>query len=161
LDGSFGIRAVVAFRRQSGFIAPSQVLPAQGGRSIVQMHWAKLCMCVFFVAAPIAMGCGGGSSKPESEGSSGGESSAEYEGPIASTDVAHGKEVFASFCDDCHPDGGEDVGPSLIAKPHTPSRIRQQIREGSGKMRPFSEARLSKDDMESILAWLGSVNAVK
>jgi mono/diheme cytochrome c family protein len=123
----------------------------------VQMHWAKLCMCVGFVAA---VGCGGGSSKPEGEESSGGES-AEYEGPIASTDVAHGKEVFSSFCDDCHPDGGEDVGPSLIAKAHTPSRIRQQIREGSGKMRPFSEARLSNQDMEAILAWLGSVNAVK
>lgn len=123
----------------------------------MQMHWAKLCMCVGVV---VAVGCGGGSSKPEAEESSGGES-AEYDGPIASTDVAHGKEVFSSFCDDCHPDGGEDVGPSLIAKPHAPSRIRQQIREGSGKMRPFSEARLSNQDMEAILAWLGSVNAVK
>jgi mono/diheme cytochrome c family protein len=123
----------------------------------VRMHWAKLCMCVGVVAAA---GCGGGSSTPGGESSSGGES-AEYAGPIASTDVAHGKEVFSSFCDDCHPDGNEDVGPSLIATPHTPARIRQQIREGSGKMRPFSEARLNKQDMESVLAWLASVNAVK
>jgi mono/diheme cytochrome c family protein len=114
-------------------------------------------MCVGFIAA---VGCGGGSSTAESEESSGGES-AQYEGPIASTDAAHGKEVFSSFCDDCHPDGGEDVGPSLIEHPHSPARIRQQIREGSGKMRPFSEARLSNEDMESILAWLASVNAVK
>jgi mono/diheme cytochrome c family protein len=114
-------------------------------------------MCVGFVAA---VGCGGGSSKPDSEESSGGES-AEYEGPIASTDVAHGKEVFSSFCDDCHPDGGEDVGPSLIEHAHTPAKIRQQIREGSGKMRPFSEARLNNQDMEAVLAWLASVNAVK
>jgi mono/diheme cytochrome c family protein len=121
------------------------------------MHWAKLCVCVGVVAAG---GCGGGSSKPEGESSSGGESS-EYAGPIASTDAAHGQEVFKSFCDDCHPDGNEDVGPSLIATPHTPSRIRQQIREGSGKMRPFSAARLNNQDMESILAWLASVNAVK
>jgi mono/diheme cytochrome c family protein len=104
--------------------------------------------------------CGGGKSEEGGgESSSGGES--EYAGPIASTDVAHGKETFDSFCGDCHPDGGSDVGPSLIESPHTPAQLRQQIREGSGKMRPFSEARLKKEDMESILAWLASANAVK
>jgi mono/diheme cytochrome c family protein len=107
--------------------------------------------------------CGGSSSKGAEEGggekSSGGE--AGYDGPITSTDAAHGKEVFDNFCGDCHPDGGEDVGPSLIATPHTPAKLRQQIREGGGKMRPFSEKRLSNEDMESVLAWLASVNAVK
>jgi mono/diheme cytochrome c family protein len=113
------------------------------------------------LGALVAIGCsGGGAAEPEGESSSGGEAS-EYAGPIASTDVAHGKEVFANFCDDCHPDGGADVGPSLIEDPHTPARIRQQVREGSGKMRPFSEKRLSNEDMESLLAWLASVNAVK
>jgi mono/diheme cytochrome c family protein len=113
-----------------------------------------LSLCV------LAGACGGGASEPESEGSSGSES-AGYEGPIASTDVAHGKEVFASFCDDCHPDGGEDVGPSLIEHPHPPAKLRQQIREGSGKMRPFSEKRLSNDDLEALLAYLDTLNAVK
>ena len=105
--------------------------------------------------------CGGskGSEEASGESTSGGE--AEYAGPIASTDVAHGKEVFDNLCGDCHPDGGEDVGPSLIAKPHTPAKLRQQVREGSGKMRPFPEKRLSKDDLEAILAWLASVNAVQ
>ena len=104
--------------------------------------------------------CGGaGGEQAGGEASSGGES--EYAGPIASTDVAHGKEVFDSFCGDCHPDGGSDVGPSLLESPHTPAELRQQIREGSGKMRPFSEARLKQDDLEAILAWLASVNAVK
>jgi mono/diheme cytochrome c family protein len=105
--------------------------------------------------------CGGGKSGEEAggEASSGGES--EYAGPIASTDVAKGKEAFDSFCGDCHPDGGADVGPSLIESPHTPADLRQQVREGSGKMRPFSEGRLGKEDLESILAYLASVNAVK
>jgi mono/diheme cytochrome c family protein len=106
-----------------------------------------------------ACGGGGGSESGSSESSSGGEAS--YAGPIASTDTAKGKEAFDSFCGDCHPDGGEDVGPSLIATPHTPAKMRQQVREGSGKMRPFPEQRLSKDDLEDILAWLASVNAVK
>lgn len=111
--------------------------------------------------AAIAVGCGGGgASEAEGESSSGGESSS-YDGPVASTDVAHGQEVFSSFCDDCHPDGGEDVGPSLIEHPHTPAKLRQQVREGSGKMRPFSEKRLSNEDLEALLAYLGSINAVK
>jgi len=108
--------------------------------------------------------CGGSSKGGEAasgEATSGGEAAAEYAGPIASTDVARGKEVFDNYCGDCHPDGGADVGPSLIASAHSAPKVRQQTREGSGKMRPFSEKRLSKDDLEAILAWLASVNAVK
>lgn len=108
--------------------------------------------------------CGGSSGGSETAGSgesSGGEASAEYAGPIASTDVEHGKEVFDDLCGDCHPDGGADSGPSLIATPHPAPKLRQQVREGSGKMRPFPEKRLKKDDLEAILAWLASVNAVK
>ncbi len=108
-------------------------------------------------------GCGGASpdvEEPNLPDSSGGDTSI-YEGAITSTDVERGKGIFDDFCGDCHPDGQDDVGPSLIADPHTPSAIRQQIREGSGRMRPFSEKRLSADDMEAVLAWLASVNAVK
>lgn len=126
----------------------------------MRIDWKTWSICLGIVAAAIGCGGGGGASEPESESSAGGESSG-YEGPIGSTDVAHGKEVFASFCDDCHPDGGEDVGPSLIEHPHEPAKLRQQIREGSGKMRPFSEKRLSNEDMESLLAYLASINAVK
>lgn len=101
----------------------------------------------------------GGSSTPDAEESSGGDT-ASYEGPIASQDVAHGQEQFETFCGDCHPDGEEDVGPSLIAEPHPPATLRQQVREGSGKMRPFSEARLSPADLEAILAYMDSIGAV-
>ena len=115
--------------------------------------WA-LALCGALVA------CGGGAEEPSSEGSSGGEDAA-YAGPIASTDVARGKEVFVANCDDCHPDGDEDVGPSLIADPHTPADLRKQVREGSGKMRPFPEKRVSNEDLEALLAYLASINAVK
>ena len=109
------------------------------------------------------MGCGGsggGAEEPAGEETSGGDVS-QYQGPITSTDVDRGKDLFDARCGDCHPNGEEDVGPSLVAEPHTPARIRQQIREGSGKMRPFSEARLSAEDVESILAFLASIHAVK
>lgn len=123
----------------------------------MRFQWMTWCLGLGVL---LTVGCGGGSEKPEGEKSAGGEA-AGYEGPIASTDAAHGKQVFANFCDDCHPDGGSDVGPSLIETPHTPPRIRQQIREGSGKMRPFSEKRLSNEDVEAILAYLDSIKAVK
>src|SRR5262245_4857257 len=92
-------------------------------------------------AALLWAGCGGGGAEePSGEGSeSSGGDIVQYQGPIASTDVDHGKDVFTNNCDDCHPGAEEDVGPSLIANPHRPEDIRKQVREGSGKMRPFSE----------------------
>jgi mono/diheme cytochrome c family protein len=109
---------------------------------------------------------GGGSSSSaastETATSAGGEQvPAAYAGPITSTDIARGKERFEDLCGDCHPDGGADSGPSLIADPHSAGYIRQQTREGSGKMRPIPERRLSNEDLEAILAWLASVKAVK
>jgi mono/diheme cytochrome c family protein len=113
------------------------------------------------VAVLASSGCGGsGPSHGASAASSGGEL-AQYQGPITSTEVDRGKELFATYCDDCHPGGESDVGPSLIDKPHTPPQIRKQIREGSGKMKPFPEKRVSNEDMEAVLAFLASINAVK
>jgi hypothetical protein len=116
----------------------------------------------------LAIGCGssGSSEEPEGEGSetSGGEEGGgegDYEGPITSTEVDRGKELFSTHCDDCHPGGEEDVGPSLIADPHSPADLRKQVREGSGKMRPFPEKRLSNEELEAVLAYLASINAVK
>jgi len=123
----------------------------------VRIAVASILLCLCLTA------CGGGSEEPAGEESAGGEEEAggAYEGPITSTDTAHGKEVFEQHCEDCHPGGEEDVGPSLIADPHTPAKLRQQIREGSGKMRPFSEKRISNEDLEALLAYLQTINAVK
>lgn len=107
------------------------------------------------------LACGGGAEEPSGADKSSGDELAPYEGPIASTDGDRGKELFEAHCDDCHPGGEEDVGPSLVAQPHTPAQLRKQIREGSGKMKPFPEKRLSADDMEAVLAYLASINAVK
>lgn len=106
-----------------------------------------------------AAACSGGAEEPEAEGTAGQENQA-YEGPIGSQDVAAGQELFSTFCDDCHPDGGEDVGPSLVADPHSPARLRQQIREGSGRMRGFDETKISPEELEQLLAYLDSINAV-
>lgn len=130
------------------------------------MRMDRRTLGICLVIATAATGCGRyDPEKCAPPSSSGAEASASegpnYEGPIGSTDVAQGKELFSSFCDDCHPDGGEDVGPSLIDNPHEPPKLRQQIREGSGKMRPIPENRLSNEEMEAVLAYLASINAVK
>jgi mono/diheme cytochrome c family protein len=105
--------------------------------------------------------CGGGGAAEPSAGETTGGGEAQYEGPMTSTDAVRGKELFDTNCGDCHPGGEADVGPSLIETPHTPARLRKQIREGSGKMKPFSEKRLPNEDMEAVLAYLASINAVK
>jgi len=135
------------------------VICRQGG-------WVIVRIAVVSILLSLSVGaCGGGSEAPEGEESSGGEAEAGegggYEGPITSTDVTHGKEVFDTHCEDCHPGGEDDVGPSLIADPHTPAKLRQQVREGSGKMRPFSAKRVSDEDLEALLAYLQTINAVK
>jgi mono/diheme cytochrome c family protein len=148
-------------RRFATFISPLGAGPSAfaGFRrnGIVQSNGAW----VWGAIAALALGCGGGGAEEPSGGEPSGGGEAAYEGPIASTEVDRGKELFSANCDDCHPGGEEDVGPSLIADPHTPARLRQQIREGSGKMKPFPEKRLPNEDMEAILAYLASINAVK
>ena len=115
-------------------------------------------------AMAMLLGCGGssgGAEEPAGEETSTGGDVAQYQGAIASTDVDGGKELFDTHCGDCHPDGDEDVGPSLIDHAHSPAAFRQQIREGSGRMRPFAESRLSDDQMEAILAYLATLGALK
>jgi mono/diheme cytochrome c family protein len=104
--------------------------------------------------------CGGSKESNAAEASTGAEL-AQYEGPIASTDVERGKELFDAICGDCHPGGEEDMGPSLIADPHTPPQLRKQVREGSGKMKAIPEKRLDAEGLEAVLAYLASINAVK
>lgn len=118
---------------------------------------AMVAAVVFALSA-----CGGGgegAAEATGDESGGGEATA-YEGPIASADVELGKQVFMDSCDDCHPDGGEDVGPSLIGDPHSPAQLRRQVREGSGRMRPFPPNRLSDEELEALLAYLATIQAV-
>ena len=125
------------------------------------MRGIRVKQLAAFAALLLVVACGSGAEDPSGAEASSGDELAQYEGPIASTDADRGKELFEAHCDDCHPGGEEDVGPSLIADAHTPAQIRKQIREGSGKMKPFPEKRLSNDDLEALLAYLASINAVK
>jgi len=76
------------------------------------------------------------------------------------TRVAAGQERFDHVCGVCHPGGDGDTGPDLHNKHFTVDRMTNQIRNGSGHMRPIPEARLSAADLPNVLAWLSTIGAV-
>ncbi len=99
----------------------------------------------------LAIGCGGGGGGDTDDR----EAAAQYAGPVASSDVARGLEVFNATCEACHADG-----PALQDIGWEPARVRQQIREGSGHMPSIGESRVSADDLEAVLAYLVTIGAV-
>ena len=96
-------------------------------------------------------GCGGGGETAEAH-----EAAAQYAGPIGSSDVARGQEVYSAVCSSCH-DGG---APQLPNIGWDAARMRQQVREGEDRMPPISEARVSAEDLEAVLAYLTTIGAV-
>lgn len=75
--------------------------------------------------------------------------------------VRRGQRRFDKACGNCHPDGEEDLGPSLIGIRWTVPRMTRQIRNGSGKMKPISTKRLPQSEMEPLMAYLSTLRAVK
>ena len=75
--------------------------------------------------------------------------------------VKRGRRQFARFCDTCHPGGQEDLGPSIIGKRFTVAKMRRQIRQGTGKMRPIPPKKLKEKDMPALIAYLSRLGAVR
>ena len=111
-------------------------------------------MASVLMAAGLAIGCGGGSGGTTSQ------SLEYYAGEIASTDKAAGEAVWATYCENCHPGGGEGKGPTMIDINWDTANMRKQIREGSGKMPDFGEDKISADELEALLAYMTTYNAV-
>lgn len=100
----------------------------------------------------------GGSQEPAAGGTAGGE--AAYVGPIASSDVDGGHSLFATNCAGCHTGQAGAYGPSLRDLGRTPEAVRQVVREGRGRMPGFPSSRLGGDDLEKVMAFLGSIGTV-
>lgn len=109
-------------------------------------------MLVLFGALALAA-CGGGGAAPRDPGAV----AAMYEGPIRSADVEHGHELYDSVCMSCHGGGA----PGLDNLGWAAGRMRQQIREGEGRMPAIPASRLSDDDLEAVLAYMVTVGAVQ
>lgn len=75
--------------------------------------------------------------------------------------VRRGRQRFNATCDTCHPGGDEDIGPRIIGKNFSVDRMRQQIRNGSGRMRPIPVRRLADEDLDALFAYLSTLRAVR
>lgn len=73
--------------------------------------------------------------------------------------VAHGEQVYMSYCHKCHPSGESGLGPSLNASPAPGFLKKFQVRHGLGVMPSFKANELSKKDLKDIVkfinAWKG------
>lgn len=106
-------------------------------------------------------GCGGGDDgggTTTTTTTSGGEA---YEGPITSTDTALGASAYEQHCNGCHPGGQAGYGPTVSGIGWTAAHMRQQIREGEGRMPGFSATDLDAATLEALLAHLVTTGAVQ
>lgn len=85
---------------------------------------------------------------------------AKYEGPIQSSDVEAGEQVFTRVCVSCH-DGEGGSTPALEGLKSDPAQVRMQVREGEGEMPAIGLSKLPNDQLESLLAYLVTIDAVQ
>jgi mono/diheme cytochrome c family protein len=84
----------------------------------------------------------------------------DFDFPVGSTDVAAGTEVFAEFCEGCHPGGEEGDGPKIAGAGISPSQMRWQVRSGGDDMPAFGPDKISDADLETLLAYTITLGAV-
>jgi len=111
------------------------------------------------LAIAVAYGCS------SSGGSSGGTTSytlEQFEFPLTSTDVQGGEEVYAVYCEGCHPGaGGEGDGPMIAGEMYSPAKMRWQVRAGASDMPAFGPDKISNPELESLLAYCETFGAVR
>lgn len=107
---------------------------------------------VLVIGTCLVSACGG----PAADAREPGEVAAQYQGPIQSTDVARGEELYNGLCMSCHGGGA----PALEGLGWEPGAMRQQVREGGGRMPAIAESRLSAPDLEAILAFMATNGGV-
>ena len=79
---------------------------------------------------------------------------------VGSTDVAAGTEVYAEFCEGCHPGGEEGDGPKIAGAGASPSQMRWQVRSGGDDMPAFGPDKISDADLETLLAYAATLGAI-
>ena len=84
----------------------------------------------------------------------------DFDYPMVSNDAAEGARVYAEFCEGCHPNGLEGDGPAIVGEMLTPARMRWQVRNGDDDMPAFGEDKISKTQLDDLLAYTASFQAV-
>lgn len=106
------------------------------------------------VMSVIAFGCSTGSSGTTAY------SLQDFEFPLTSTDKATGAEVYAEFCEGCHPGGEEGDGPKITGLGLSPAKMRWQVRSGGKDMPAFGPDKISDANLEAVLAYTATLGAV-
>ena len=70
-------------------------------------------------------------------------------------------EVYAEFCEGCHPGGEEGDGPKIAGEGETPAEMRWRVRSGGDDMPAFGPDKISDADLEALLAFTETFGAVK
>ena len=114
----------------------------------------KLILGLMIGMLAIAYGC-----SKESSGTTA-YSLEDFDFPIGSTDVASGTELFAEFCEGCHPGGEEGDGPKIAGEGESPSQMRWKVRSGGDDMPAFGPDKISDASLENLLAYALTIGAV-
>ncbi|MGB8221987.1 MAG: cytochrome c [Polyangiales bacterium] len=84
----------------------------------------------------------------------------DFEFPLESTNVANGTEVYAEFCEGCHPGGEEGDGPKISDAALSPAKVRWQVRVGGKDMPAFGADKISDANLEDLLAYTATLGTV-
>jgi len=114
----------------------------------------KLILSAIIGALAIVYGC-----SKDSAGTTA-ASLEDFDFPVGSTNVAAGTEVYAEFCEGCHPGGEEGDGPRIAGAGLSPSQVRWKVRSGGDDMPAFGADKISDSDLEALLAYGITLGAV-
>jgi mono/diheme cytochrome c family protein len=70
-----------------------------------------------------------------------------------------GQRVFMRECNGCHPQGDGGLGPALNNKPVPAAAIKLQVRKGMGAMPAFTEADISAEELDALVAFMSAKGA--
>ena len=105
-----------------------------------------LTVAISMVVAGMALGCGDA------------RKSEPLEGPIElSPDELRGQQLFMKRCNECHPQGEAGIGPALNDKPLPDALIEAKVRDKTGQMPNFSDAQITDEDLDKLVAYLAKV----
>jgi mono/diheme cytochrome c family protein len=71
--------------------------------------------------------------------------------------LVRGEELFARYCQVCHPGGQQGVGARLIGIPLTDDQIKTVVRHGQKNMPAFTAETVPDEDLQSLVDYIRSL----
>jgi mono/diheme cytochrome c family protein len=68
--------------------------------------------------------------------------------------LTRGADVYARYCQVCHPNGKQGVGPPLIASPLSDDEITTIIRQGKANMPAYDPTVISDAEMGNLIDYI-------